>query len=194
MELSPSLRAHLDALAPYLEDKTVSEVLVAGPDQVLVSRGAVAFPIELELPETRIRALTERLARALGGHKSERAELTTGRLGELFVTLVGAFKANTTVALFATTGVVLSAAYALWLYRRVVFGELEKKSLMDIEDLNSREIFILAPLVAATIFFGFYPKPIFDMTGNSVQATIDQMEGKLKTADTRTAPGEGVAP
>ena len=118
---------------------------------------------------------------------------TSGFVGE-FLTLVGAFKANTTVALFATTGVVLSAAYALWLYRRVVFGELEKKSLMDIEDLNSREIFILAPLVAATIFFGFYPKPIFDMTGNSVQATIDQMEGKLKTADTRTAPGEGVAP
>jgi NADH-quinone oxidoreductase subunit M len=118
---------------------------------------------------------------------------TSGFVGE-FLTLVGAFKANTTVALLATTGVVLSAAYALWLYRRVVFGELEKKSLMDIEDLNSREIFILVPLVAATIFFGFYPKPIFDMTGNSVQATIDQMEGKLKTADTRTAPGEGVAP
>jgi NADH-quinone oxidoreductase subunit M len=118
---------------------------------------------------------------------------TSGFVGE-FLTLVGAFKANTTVALLATTGVVLSAAYALWLYRRIVFGELEKKSLMDIEDLNSREIFILAPLVAATIFFGFYPKPIFDMTGNSVQATIDQMEGKLKTADTRTAPGEGVAP
>lgn len=90
MELSPSLRVHLDALAPYLEDKTVTEVLVAGPDRVLVSRGAAAFPIELELPETRIRALTERLARALGTQKSERAELTTGRLGELFVTLVGA--------------------------------------------------------------------------------------------------------
>jgi NADH-quinone oxidoreductase subunit M len=63
---------------------------------------------------------------------------TSGFVGE-FLTLVGAFKANTTVALLATTGVVLSAAYALWLYRRVVFGELEKKSLMDIEDLNSRE-------------------------------------------------------
>jgi len=118
---------------------------------------------------------------------------TSGFVGE-FLTLVGAFKANTTVALLATTGVILSAAYALWLYRRVVFGELEKKSLMDIEDLNSREIFILVPLVAATIFFGIYPKPIFDMSGSSVQATIDQMEGKLKTADTRTAPGEGVAP
>ena len=118
---------------------------------------------------------------------------TSGFVGE-FLTLLGAFKANTTVALLATTGVVLSAAYALWLYRRVVFGELEKQSLMDIEDLNRREVFILAPLVAATIFFGFYPKPIFDMTGPSVQATLDQVEGKLKTADTRPATGEGVAP
>ena len=108
---------------------------------------------------------------------------TSGFVGE-FLTLVGAFKANTTVALLATTGVVLSAAYALWLYRRVVFGEMDKKSLMNIEDMNAREIFILSPLVFATLYFGFYPKPIFDMTGPSVQATIEQFEGKLKTANT----------
>ena len=107
---------------------------------------------------------------------------TSGFIGE-FLSLVGAFEANTTIAILATTGVVLSAAYALWLYRRVVFGELEKPELKDIKDLNGREAFILAPLVAATIFFGFYPKPIFDMTGTSVQATLDQIEGKLKTAD-----------
>ena len=107
---------------------------------------------------------------------------TSGFVGE-FLSLVGAFEANTTIAILATTGVVLSAAYALWLYRRVVFGELEKPELKDIKDLNGREAFILAPLVAATIFFGFYPKPIFDMTGTSVQATLDQIEGKLKTAD-----------
>ena len=107
---------------------------------------------------------------------------TSGFVGE-FLTLVGAFKANSTVALFATLGVILSACYALWLYRRVIFGELEKKSLMDIEDVNGREIFILAPLVAATLFFGVYPKPIFDMTGPAVQATLDGMDGKLKTAD-----------
>ncbi|MEQ1753112.1 MAG: NADH-quinone oxidoreductase subunit M [Micropepsaceae bacterium] len=111
---------------------------------------------------------------------------TSGFVGE-FLTLVGAFKANTTVAMFATLGVILSACYALWLYRRVVFGVLEKKSLMEIEDLNSREIFILAPLVFATLFFGFYPKPIFDMTGASVQATLDGVEGKLTTAEA----GEG---
>jgi NADH-quinone oxidoreductase subunit M len=114
---------------------------------------------------------------------------TSGFVGE-FLSLVGAFEANTTIAILATTGVVLSAAYALWLYRRVVFGELEKPELKDIEDLNGREAFILAPLVAATIFFGFYPKPIFEMTGASVQATLDQFEGKLKTADA----GEGATP
>jgi NADH-quinone oxidoreductase subunit M len=114
---------------------------------------------------------------------------TSGFVGE-FLSLVGAFEANTTIAIFATTGVILSAAYALWLYRRVVFGEIEKPELQDIEDLNGREMFILAPLVAATIFFGFYPKPIFEMTGTSVQATLDQVEGKLKTADA----GEGAAP
>jgi NADH-quinone oxidoreductase subunit M len=114
---------------------------------------------------------------------------TSGFVGE-FLSLVGAFEANSTIAILATTGVVLSAAYALWLYRRVVFGELEKPELKDIEDLNGREAFILAPLVAATIFFGFYPKPIFDMTGTSVQATLDQIEGKLKTADA----SEGATP
>jgi NADH-quinone oxidoreductase subunit M len=114
---------------------------------------------------------------------------TSGFVGE-FLSLLGAFKANTLVAIVATTGVVLSAAYALWLYRRVVFGELDKPDLQDIEDLNRRELFILAPLVAATIWFGFYPKPILDMTGPSIQATLDQVDGKLKTA----ATAEGVAP
>jgi NADH-quinone oxidoreductase subunit M len=112
---------------------------------------------------------------------------TSGFVGE-FLTLVGAYKANTTVALLATTGVILSAAYALWLYRRVVFGELEKKSLADIEDMNLREIVVIVPLVAATLFFGFYPKPIFDMTGTAVQATLENIDGKLKTAEVEAAP------
>ena len=114
---------------------------------------------------------------------------TSGFVGE-FLSLLGAFKADTLVAIVATTGVVLSAAYALWLYRRVVFGELDKPDLQDIEDLNRRELFILAPLVAATIWFGFYPKPILDMTGPSIQATLDQVDGKRETA----AAAEGVAP
>ena len=112
---------------------------------------------------------------------------TSGFVGE-FLTLVGAYKANTTVALLATTGVILSAAYALWLYRRVVFGELEKKSLADIEDMNLREIVVIVPLVVATLFFGFYPKPIFDMTGAAVEATLENINGKLKTAEVEATP------
>jgi NADH-quinone oxidoreductase subunit M len=112
---------------------------------------------------------------------------TSGFVGE-FLALVGAYKANSTVAIIATLGVILSAGYALWLYRRVVFGELEKKSLADIEDMNGREIIVLAPLVAATLFFGFYPKPIFDMTGAAIDGTLDTIHGKLKTAETTTEP------
>ena len=79
---------------------------------------------------------------------------TSGFVGE-FLTLVGAFKANSLVAVFATIGVVLSACYALWLYRRVVFGELEKKTLLGMKDMNLREIVVMLPLVVATLFFGF---------------------------------------
>jgi len=111
---------------------------------------------------------------------------TSGFVGE-FLSLVGAFKANNWVAIFATTGVILSAAYALWLYRRVVYGELDKKSLADIEDMNLREVIVLAPLVAATLFFGFYPKPIFDMTGTAVVSTLDGINAKLQTTETAAA-------
>ncbi len=114
---------------------------------------------------------------------------TSGFVGE-FLTLVGAYKANSLVALLATTGVILSACYALWLYRRVIFGELDKKSLMTITDMNLREKVVIIPLVVATLYFGIYPKPIFDMTGPAVQATIDTIEGKLSTADA----GAGVQP
>ncbi|MBP6011939.1 MAG: NADH-quinone oxidoreductase subunit M [Alphaproteobacteria bacterium] len=112
---------------------------------------------------------------------------TSGFVGE-FLSLVGAYKANSTVALIATLGVILSAAYALWLYRRVVFGELEKKSLANIEDMNLREIVVIVPLVAATLFFGLYPKPIFDMTGTAVASTLEGIEGKLKTAEAEALP------
>ena len=83
---------------------------------------------------------------------------TSGFVGE-FLSLLGAFQANTWVAFFATTGVILSAAYALWLYRRVVFGKLEKPALMHLPDMTPRELATLAPLVVLTIFFGAYPAP-----------------------------------
>ena len=99
---------------------------------------------------------------------------TSGFVGE-FLTLLGIFKVNTWVALFAATGVVLSAAYALWLYRRVVFGALTKESLKGMLDLTTREKVIIYPLVALVIFFGVYPAPLLDATASSVAALVDNL-------------------
>jgi NADH-quinone oxidoreductase subunit M len=112
---------------------------------------------------------------------------TSGFVGE-FLTLVGAFRANTWVALFATTGVILSAAYALWLYRRMIFGTLEKPSLKAITDMGPREIGIMAPLVALTILFGFYPAPILDVTALSVKKLVTQYETAVKASRTAAIP------
>ena len=98
---------------------------------------------------------------------------TSGFVGE-FLTLLSAFAVNTWVAILATTGVILSVAYALWLYRRIIFGKLVKPSLQLMKDLSPREVAILAPLVIATILIGIYPQPIFSVTGASVQNLIDQ--------------------
>ena len=106
---------------------------------------------------------------------------TSGFVGE-FLTLLGAFKANTTVAAFATIGVILSAAYALYLYRRMIFGVLEKASLKDILDVNAREIAILAPLVILTIFFGIYPSALLDVTAVSVKKLVQNYDVAVKTA------------
>ena len=85
------------------------------------------------------------------------------------------FKVNTWVALFAPTGVFLSASYALWLYRRVVYGALTKESLNSMLDLSTREKASLYPLVALVILFGFYPSPIFDVTSASVDALVNSV-------------------
>jgi NADH-quinone oxidoreductase subunit M len=97
---------------------------------------------------------------------------TSGFVGE-FMTLLGTFKVSIPTAFFATTGVILSACYALWLYRKVVFGALVKPSLMSIKDLTFREGLILFPLVALTILFGVYPKPVLDMSAASVQQLVN---------------------
>ncbi len=106
---------------------------------------------------------------------------TSGFVGE-FLTLVAAFKVNTWVAFLATTGVVLSAGYALWLYRRVVFGAITKESLKPILDMNRREIAIMMPLVALTILFGIYPAPILDATATSVDHLITRYNAALEAA------------
>ncbi len=86
---------------------------------------------------------------------------TSGFVGE-FLTLMGAFKANVWVAILATTGVILSAAYALWLFARVMYGELEKPSLKTIADLDRRELALLVPLALLVIYYGVRPGPILD--------------------------------
>jgi NADH-quinone oxidoreductase subunit M len=87
---------------------------------------------------------------------------TSGFVGE-FLALAGAFQANTWVALFATTGIILGAAYMLYLYRRVIFGELTREDLKNITDLNLREKLIFAPLVVLVLWMGVYPKPFLDV-------------------------------
>ncbi len=100
---------------------------------------------------------------------------TTGFIGE-FLTLIGTFRVNTWVATLAAIGTILSAAYMLWLYRKVIFGKLEKPSLFNIKDLGWREMVILAPLVILTIVFGIYPKPVLDMSATSVTQLIDNVQ------------------
>ncbi len=103
---------------------------------------------------------------------------TSGFVGE-FLTIVGVFQVNTWVALIAATGVILSAGYALWLYRRVVFGELVKDALKAIPDMGLREKVVMAPLIAATIILGVYPIPMFDITAASVENLIQEYRADL---------------
>ncbi len=109
---------------------------------------------------------------------------TSGFVGE-FLTLIGAFGANTWVAFFATTGVILSAAYALYLYRRIIFGVLEKASLKNILDLSPRELVLLVPLVLLTIYYGVHPGPILDASAASVNHLLQGYDAAL--AATKTA-------
>jgi NADH-quinone oxidoreductase subunit M len=103
---------------------------------------------------------------------------TTGYIGE-FLSLNGTFKVNTWVATLAATGLILSACYALWLYRQVIFGVLDKPSLAHILDLSAREIVTFAPLVVLTIVFGVYPKPVLDMSAASVAALLENYQHRV---------------
>ncbi len=109
---------------------------------------------------------------------------TSGFVGE-FLTLLGTFRVSVPTAVFATLGVILSAGYALWLYRKVVFGALDKPQLASIKDITLREGVVLAPLIVLTVLFGVYPKPVLDMSAASVQALVNnysQAISVIKTA------------
>ncbi|MCL2453387.1 MAG: NADH-quinone oxidoreductase subunit M [Alphaproteobacteria bacterium] len=110
---------------------------------------------------------------------------TTGFIGE-FLTLVGAFRVNSWVAFLATTGTILSAAYALYLYRRIIFGVLDKPSLASILDLSWREKIQFAPLVALTILYGVYPAPVIASSSAAINALIKSYETALNVTKMAT--------
>ncbi|MEP3333000.1 NADH-quinone oxidoreductase subunit M [Sedimentitalea sp.] len=110
---------------------------------------------------------------------------TSGFVGE-FLTMMGAFQVNTWVTAVAATGVIFSAGYALWLYRRVVFGDLIKESLRTIQDMSTRERVIFAPLVAMTLLLGIYPSLVTDIIGPSTTALISTYDTALAAAEAAT--------
>ena len=103
---------------------------------------------------------------------------TSGFVGE-FLILMGAFQVNFLVATIGTLGVILAAAYMLWLYKRVVFGIITNKDLLKINDLNQSEIFILICLAIPTLFFGFYPEPMINTIELSISNLIDNYNYEL---------------
>ena len=103
---------------------------------------------------------------------------TSGFVGE-FLVLLSIFSVNTYFAVFATTGVVLAATYSLWLYRKIIFGQLIKDDLKDILDLSSREIIIFVPLILLTVLIGIYPIPVLELIEPSSQLTLEIISGKM---------------
>jgi len=103
---------------------------------------------------------------------------TSGFIGE-FLTMLGTFRVNSWVGMFSVTGVILSAAYALYLYRRVILGVLDKPALQTIKDLDAREVLLLAPLLALTIYYGVHPMPILNSSAASVQAMIKAFDESI---------------
>ncbi len=105
---------------------------------------------------------------------------TTGFVGE-FLILMGVFKDNFLVAVIASIGVILGAAYMLWLYKRVVFGELINKDLKNLIDLNKSELIILTTLAIPSLYFGFYPEPLINTVEISVSNLINNYNSNLET-------------
>tara|TARA_B100001778_G_C18266901_1_gene484835 strand:- start:281 stop:655 length:375 start_codon:yes stop_codon:yes gene_type:complete len=103
---------------------------------------------------------------------------TSGFVGE-FLVLVGVFQVNIFVAVLASLGVILAAAYMLWLYKRVVFGKIASSEIKAMTDINKTEIYIFSSLVFLTIFFGIYPDPLFNTIDISVSNLIDKYQADL---------------
>ena len=110
---------------------------------------------------------------------------TSGFVGE-FLILVGAFQINILVAVLASLGVILAAAYMLWLYKRVIFGKIASSEIKQMPDLNKTEIYIFVSLVFLTLFFGIYPEPLFATIDISVSNLIDNYQEDLSFYLTQT--------
>ena len=103
---------------------------------------------------------------------------TSGFVGE-FLVLVGVFQKNIIVAVLASLGVILAAAYMLWLYRRVIFGRVASTEIRELNDLNKTEVYILSSLAFLIIFFGFYPEPLFNTIDVSINDLINKYQANL---------------
>ena len=103
---------------------------------------------------------------------------TSGFIGEILI-LMGAFQKSILVAILASLGVIFSAVYMLWLYKRVIFGKIKNNELKKIYDLNKTEVFIFSSLAFTVIFFGFYPEPLFKTIDISISELIKNYEINL---------------
>ena len=109
---------------------------------------------------------------------------TSGFVGE-FLTLIGAFQKNILVAVLASFGVILAAAYMLWLYGRVIFGKISNSAIKEFKDLNKLETYIFTPLIFFIIFFGFYPDPLFKTIDISISNLIENYQTNLNFYTTK---------
>jgi NADH-quinone oxidoreductase subunit M len=109
---------------------------------------------------------------------------TNGFVGE-FLVLLGAFRTYPLLAFIATTAVIISAAYLLWAIQRIIFNPLDKPVNERVPDLNSRELLLLAPLVAAIIWLGVYPKPVLDRMQPAAERFVQQVEQGAAAAQRR---------
>jgi len=110
---------------------------------------------------------------------------TSGFVGE-FLILIGAFQKNILVAVLASLGVILVAAYMLWLYKKVIFGKITNPEIKEIQDLNKTEIYIFSSLVLVILFFGIYPEPLLNTINISINNLIDNYNANINFYLSRT--------
>jgi len=114
---------------------------------------------------------------------------TSNFVGE-FLSLAGTYKVSTTITLLCTTGIILGAAYMLYLYRRVVFGELKFDDVKAMTDLSPREIALLAPLAAAVLWMGVYPESFLAPMRGDVKVLLQRIDRAQPAGDAKPTPGK----